>query len=150
MPYIWFWVLWLAEHAPKSVKYRFTKFGRLTGREPNEVAKIVLNLHFLTWRWILRKNQVGLSNREKLHGNYILFWVLYFVISNSKPSFKKKIKSTIQHRKWVKITCIWFWVHWLAEHIPKSSKSRFIRFDQLTGNGPKEEGKIILRLLILR
>ena len=36
MPYIWFSVHWLAEHSPKSGKYRLTKLGRLTGRDPEE------------------------------------------------------------------------------------------------------------------
>ena len=29
MAYISFWLHWLTEHAPKSVKYRFTKLGNL-------------------------------------------------------------------------------------------------------------------------
>ena len=41
MTYIWSWVYWLEEHASKSGQYRFTKFGRLTGRDPNEGAKII-------------------------------------------------------------------------------------------------------------
>ena len=68
MTYTSFWVHWLAEHAQNSVKYRFTKFGRLTGRDPSEGAKIILNLPFLTWRRVLRKKQGGLLNREKLRG----------------------------------------------------------------------------------
>ena len=56
MTYIWLRVHWLAEHAPKSVKYIiFTDFGRLTGRDLREVVKIISNLHFLTRRWVLRK-----------------------------------------------------------------------------------------------
>ena len=68
MTYTWFWVHWLAEHAPKSLKYRFTKFGQLAGRSPSEGVKIVLNLQFLAWGRVLRKNQGGLLNKEKLHG----------------------------------------------------------------------------------
>ena len=47
-------------------------------------------------------------------------------------SLNIKPKSTIQYRKWAKITDIWFWVHLLAEHGPKSDKYRFAKFGQLT------------------
>ena len=30
---------WFAEHATKSIKYQFTKFGRLSARDPMEGAK---------------------------------------------------------------------------------------------------------------
>ena len=36
MLYIRFWVHWLAEHAPKSVKYQFTKPGGVTSKDPKE------------------------------------------------------------------------------------------------------------------
>ena len=64
MVYIWFWVHWLADHAPKSVKNRFYKFGRLTVRDPMEGAKIILKLLFETPRQVLVKNQRVLSNTE--------------------------------------------------------------------------------------
>ena len=32
---------WLAARTAKIVKYRFAKVGRLTGRDPKEVAKII-------------------------------------------------------------------------------------------------------------
>ena len=69
--YIWLWVHSLEEHGQKSCKYIFTKSGRLTGRDPSEGVKIILYLHFLTWRQVLRKNQPGLSNRKKLRGSLI-------------------------------------------------------------------------------
>ena len=47
MSYMWFWVHWLVEHTPKSVKYRFAKFGYLTGSDPKEKAKIILR--YLFW-----------------------------------------------------------------------------------------------------
>ena len=50
--YIWFLVHWC--------KYIFTKFGWLTGRDPSKGIKIILNLHFLSRRWVLRKNQGAL------------------------------------------------------------------------------------------
>ena len=56
----------LAEHAPKSVKYQFTKFGRLAERNFSEGAKTILKLLFLTRRRVLRRSQRALSNREKL------------------------------------------------------------------------------------
>ena len=64
--WIWFSVHWLAEHAPKSTKYQLNQFGRLNARNLREAAKIILKLIFLTERLVLRKNQKGLSNREKL------------------------------------------------------------------------------------
>ena len=57
---------WFVEHAPQSGKCRLTKFRRLTGRDLKEGAKIILKLLILTRRPVLRKNQGGLSNREKL------------------------------------------------------------------------------------
>ena len=53
-----------AEHAPKSTKYQFTKFGPLTARDPKEDAIIILKLLFLTRQQLLTKNQRALSNRE--------------------------------------------------------------------------------------
>lgn len=57
---------WSAEHAPKSTKYQLNQFGWLNARNLSEAAKIILKLLFLTERLVLRKNQKGLSNREKL------------------------------------------------------------------------------------
>ena len=65
MTYFWFLVHWLAEHVPKSAIYQFSKSGQLTEERLSEGAKIILKLRFLTQRWVLRKNQGGLSNREK-------------------------------------------------------------------------------------
>ena len=48
----------------KSVKYRSTKFGRLTGRDPKEGAKIILQLLFLARRRVLVKNKRALSHSE--------------------------------------------------------------------------------------
>ena len=62
--YFFFLVHWLAEHTPKSVKYRFTIFGRLNVRDPREGAKIILKLLFLTQRRRLIQHQRALSNRE--------------------------------------------------------------------------------------
>ena len=66
MTYIWFWVHWLEEHAPKSFKNHFSKFDRLTGKDPSEEVKIILKLFILTRRPVLGKNQGWLSKREKL------------------------------------------------------------------------------------
>ena len=43
-------------------------------------------------------------------------------------SFNRKPKSIIQHRKLLKMAYIWFWVHWLAEHAPKSANCQFAKF----------------------
>ena len=66
---------WLAEHAPKSQKYYFTEFWRLTARNISEGAKIILKLLFLTQRRVLRKNQGRLSNRKAARMSYICFWM---------------------------------------------------------------------------
>ena len=57
--------------AENFVNIIFTKSARLSGRDPSEGVKITFNLHFLTWTQVLRKNQRGLLNREKLHGCFI-------------------------------------------------------------------------------
>ena len=63
--------------------------------------------------------------------------------------FNKKPKCTIQHRKWEKMTYVWFWVHLLAQHTPKSVEYRFNKFAGLIGRDLKEGAKIILQLLFL-
>ena len=74
---------------------------------------------------------------------------LEVILSNSKESFNKKPNSTIQHRKWMKITYFWFWVYCLIGHPPKSCEYTFTKFGRLTGRHPLEGAKIILRLLFL-
>ena len=64
MPIISFWVHWLTERARKSGKYRFTKFGWLTKRDPTEGAKITCKILFLSRRQALLKNQRALPNTE--------------------------------------------------------------------------------------
>ena len=54
----------VAEHALKYVEYRFIKFGRLTGSDPKDVAKIIFQLLFSTLRRVLIKNQRLLPNEE--------------------------------------------------------------------------------------
>ena len=39
MSYNRFWMLWLAEHAPKSTQYRLNKFGRLTPKIIRDAQK---------------------------------------------------------------------------------------------------------------
>ena len=40
-------------------------------------------------------------------------------IRNSKASFKKNPRKTIQQRKTARMSYISFWVHWLVDHAPK-------------------------------
>ena len=80
MTYIWFWVHCSAEYIPKSVKYRFTKCGRLIVNDPKEWAKVILKWLFLTWRPVFRKNQRWLSCIEKLReifSSHIYTLILY-------------------------------------------------------------------------
>ena len=100
MAYISFWLHWLTEHAPKSVKYRFTKFGRLTLRDHKEGAKIILKLFFLTSRRVLIKNQRALSNTEKLvKMAYIWFWLHW--LAEHAPKYVKyrftKLGNLLEH-----------------------------------------------------
>ena len=44
---------------------------------------------------------------------------------------------------------IWFWVQWLAEHVPTSAKYQFTDFGWLTPRDPSEGANIILQLLFL-
>ena len=65
MSYNRFWVLWLAEHAPKSTQYQFNKFDCLTPKKIRERAKIILRLLFLTRKQIFRKANKEHYIREK-------------------------------------------------------------------------------------
>ena len=60
MTYILFWLHWLAEQAPKSVEYEFTKLGRLTARDPKKGAKVILKFFFLSRKQVLRKKERAL------------------------------------------------------------------------------------------
>ena len=71
------------------------------------------------------------------------------ILSNSKASFNKKTSNFIQHKKWAKLTYIWFWVQWLAEHAPKTGKCRFNKFGWLTRRDAKEEAKIFFKIAFL-
>ena len=64
MPYIWFWVHWLAEHAPNSDQYQFTKLGLLAATDPKEGTKITWKLIFLIGRGVLIKIQRALFNTK--------------------------------------------------------------------------------------
>ena len=47
------------------------------------------------------------------------------------------------------MTYIWFWVQWLAKHIPKSVKYCFNKFVWLAGRDPRAGGEIIFKLLFV-
>ena len=115
MPYIWFWVHWLAEHAPKFVQYQFNKLGLLTTRDPQEGEKII-------WK---------------------------FVFLSRKQVITKKTNNTMKKRKRAKTSYVWFWVHRLAEHAPRSVQYQFTNLGRLTATDPWKGAKIILKLLIL-
>ena len=73
---IWFWVYWLAKHAPKSVKYQFTKLGRLTakrlwGRSKNYFEFLFCNLKASFQK--IKKSTMSRSKRSKMF--YIWLWV---------------------------------------------------------------------------
>ena len=64
MSYIYFWVHYFAEQAPKPPKYQFTKFGRRTERNPKEGAKLILKL-FFPRKQFFRKKQRTLWKEQK-------------------------------------------------------------------------------------
>ena len=44
---------------------------------------------------------------------------------------------------------IGFWLHWLAEHAPKSAICQFTKVTGLTVRNPREGAKIIFKILFL-
>ena len=74
---------WLAEHAPKSGKYRFTKFGQLTGRDPKEEAKTISKLLFSTRRPVLRKNKEHYGKKKKSEN--VLYLILGALVGRARP-----------------------------------------------------------------
>ena len=107
MTYIWFSVHCLAEHSLKFVKYQFTRFFWLTGRNFSEETKFILKLFSLTWRRVLRKTQWGLSNREKLRECLIF------------DSGCTGCQSTPQNQLNINLPNL---VHWLQETLGKEQK----------------------------
>ena len=169
MSYIWFWVHWLAEHAPISATCQFTKLTGLTVGNAGEGAKnyyltIIIILLYKTEngrKWLIfdsvcTGSQSIPQNLVNIDLPNLVGWLKETLskeqkslASYSTTSFIKNPKSTIQHWKWAEMTYICFWMHWLAEHAPKSGKYRFTKFRPLTKRDPKEGTKIILKLLFL-
>ena len=139
---------WLAEHAPKYAKYQLTKLGPLTVRDPNEGAKIILKLFFLTQlsncffltlteQVFKKQNKTKKTTKNKTKKQ------------KTKNKKKQKQRALSNREKIVKISYFWFWVHWLKEHAPNSAKYQFIKFGRMTVKYPKKGAKIILKLLFL-
>ena len=57
--------------------------------------------------------------------------------------------SITKERKTGKMTYIWFWVHSLAQHAPKSPKYPIIKFGQLAARKPTKAAQIIWKLHFL-
>ena len=85
--------------------------------------------------------QIGWANCKKPYGTSKNYFQV--TLSKSTSSFNKKQKSTIEHRKWAKMTYIWFWVYWLTEHTHKSVKYRSTKFGRLTGRDPNDRAKAL-------
>ena len=87
MTYISFWVHWLTEHAPKSAKYQFTKFGRLTVRGPKARAKPfegeILRLLFLTRRRVFRKTKEDYQTKK--NDENVLYSILGAIVGRARP-----------------------------------------------------------------
>ena len=54
----------------------------------------------------------------------------------------------MKRRKREEMSYISFWVHWVAEHAPKSAICQFTKLARLTVRNP-ERAKIIFKLLFL-
>ena len=67
-----------------SAKYQFTKFGRLTGRDFNDGAKIILRLLFLTRRSILEKKAREDCQTEKNCAN-VFYLILGVLVGRARP-----------------------------------------------------------------
>ena len=83
MPYIWFWVHWFAEHAPKCVQYQFTKLGWLTTSDPKEGAKIIWKFVFLSRQQVTRKNKQHYEKWEK--SQKVLYVILGALVRRARP-----------------------------------------------------------------
>ena len=97
--------------------------------------------------WWIYIYQIWSADWKTLFGRSKNYFEATF--SNSKASFNKKPNSNTSQWKVAKMTYIWFWVHWLAEHTPKSGQYKFAKSCRLTGRDPKEGTIIVLKLLIL-
>ena len=97
--------------------------------------------------WWIYIYQIWSADWKTLFGRSKNYFEATF--SNSKASFNKKPNSSTPQWTVAKMTYIWFWVHWLAEHTPKSGQYKFTNSCRLTGGDTKEGAKIVLKLLIL-
>ena len=125
MTYIWFWVHWLAEDTPKSVKYQFTKFVWLTARNLSEEAKIIFEATISNLKVSFKKKPKSTIQQRKLAKmTYVWFrWIGWYstplnllnldfknlfawiegTLENYFEAFNKKPKSTSNRengRKW--------------------------------------------------
>ena len=80
MTYIWFWVHWLAEDTPKSVKYQFTKFVWLTARNLSEEAKIIFEATISNLKVSFKKKPKSTIQQRKLAKmTYVWFrWIGWY------------------------------------------------------------------------
>ena len=88
-------MLWLVEYAPKSPKYQIINFDRVTAINLSEVAKIILNLNFLskergniilkllfvTQKQVFRKK----TKRMKKKSKNVLYLILGALVSRARP-----------------------------------------------------------------
>ena len=86
MSYNRFWVLWLAEHAPKSTQYRLNKFGRLTPKNIRDGENIILELLFLSRRRILIKNERALPSTKSKR-----LWLIFDAACTCWQSMHQKL-----------------------------------------------------------
>ena len=67
-------------------------------------------------------------------------------LSNSKTYFKQKPKSIVKQGKTLEKPNIWFWVHCLAKHAPKSAKDQFTKLCRLISGAIREGAKINFKI----
>ena len=76
--------------------------------------------------WWIYIYQIWSADWKTLFGRSKNYFEATF--SNSKASFNKKPNSSTPQWTVAKMTYIWFWAHWLAEHAPKSGKYQFAKY----------------------
>ena len=75
---------WLAEHAQKSGKYRFTKFRRLAGRDPKEGAKNYFEVTHSNSKGNFKKKTKDDYQTDKNYENG-LYLILGALVGRARP-----------------------------------------------------------------
>ena len=130
----------------------------LISRAHTEGAVIILKLLFLTWRQIMRKKQITLSDKErpwkslKFDSGCTVYpiWEGAKIILNLHHLTERivliKSKRGLLNKKNYEMFYTWHSVHWLEEHATKFANVWFTILHRLTEAPIKEEIELILEL----